>query len=411
MAMENIRYLQGDSVRYINWLRDNADKALFFVVFTLGAIFIVVTKAYALSQFAVTSVPVALIVAYATAALATAKFRLREDRIAENCYYLGLLFTLVSLACALYAFTADAVATRKIITNFGVALSTTIVGLTLRVLISQLREDPVEYEAEARLELAEATAKLTGELHSSVEDLASFRRSMFQVLEEGMAQIASKANEAIQETAQSVVGAGKAAVGGIDASLNTFDAQTGRINVAAERTAGALEDTFARIEVIDTSSDMIARKLDPLVHGFRSLLEESTARARAQAAEFNRITKSSIAANDAVDRLEQTHRAMQGSLEALNNTLAHEMNAGANAVSHFTQSVEGIAAVADQELGMVRQRTASLAQMLAEDIENIRRLRNEAERELETAHELVGRTHTSLAILADQITDRVSVAG
>jgi hypothetical protein len=410
--MENDHVMgDGNQNPYVDLLRDHTDKVLFFGVFGLGTIFILVMKALDASQLFVTLLPCILIGAYAAIAWSTLKFRLREDRIAENCYYLGLLFTLVSLACALYAFTADSVATRTIITNFGVALSTTIVGLALRVLISQLREDPIEFEREARLELAEATAKLTGELHSSVEDLASFRRSMFQVLEEGMTEIAAKATRTLEDNSAKVAAASNAVIERIGSTLSTFSTLSSRLKDAIEVTALALEEMFNRIENIDASPEMISRKLDPLVAGFHSLLEQSAERGRTQAAEFSRITKAARASQEAVDRLELAHQAIEHSLRTGGENFAREMAAGANAAAQMKASLEALASAAQEEIAATRRTTEAVGQMLTRDLEGIQQLRQEAEIELEMARALVSRMHMSMISLADQITDRVSAQG
>ena len=41
---------------------------------------------------------------YALLALVTKRYRLREDKVGDNIYYLGFLFTLVSLAYALHVY-------------------------------------------------------------------------------------------------------------------------------------------------------------------------------------------------------------------------------------------------------------------------------------------------------------------
>src|SRR5216683_2615784 len=58
----------------------------------------------------------------------------QEDRLGDNLYYLGLTYTLVSVAHALYAFTGVANVDR-LVSDFSVALLTTLVGIVGRVLL------------------------------------------------------------------------------------------------------------------------------------------------------------------------------------------------------------------------------------------------------------------------------------
>src|ERR1700722_5623274 len=57
----------------------------------------------------------------------------KEDRLGDNLYYLGLTYTLVSVAHALYEFTGVANVDR-LVSDFSVALLTTLVGIVGRVL-------------------------------------------------------------------------------------------------------------------------------------------------------------------------------------------------------------------------------------------------------------------------------------
>ena len=61
----------------------------------------------------------------------------RADIIGDNIYYLGFLLTLVSLAYTLYKFTSADAEIDQIIKNFGIALSTTLIGVVGRVYFNQ----------------------------------------------------------------------------------------------------------------------------------------------------------------------------------------------------------------------------------------------------------------------------------
>jgi hypothetical protein len=397
-------------VRYVNLLKDNADKALFFSTFAVGSLFIIVFKIFSLNNLAEVTIPSVLIVAYAVAALRLSRFRLREDRVAENCYYIGLLFTLVSLAYALYSFTANVSATGTIITNFGVALSTTIIGLSLRVLISQLREDPVEYEREARLELSEVASKLSAELISSVEQFATFRRSMQQVIEESMTEVARKANASVEDTAGKVATASAAVLARFESAVTTIDDKGLQLNASLDEVVRALQAISGRIESIDLSSEMVSRKFDPIVGGFRTLLQESTDRASNQAAEFSRITLAADAANAALDRLERAKAAIETSLHTGAGQLVNEFESGVTAVARMSQSITGLSETAQREIANLRQVIAAMENMLAGDVQNLSRLRKDAQAELELASTLVTTMHNSLISLAGHIESTVHAA-
>ena len=82
-----------------------ADKAVLFLSFLAGVVGIVGMKFQGFAQWQVTSWPVAVLFFYAVMVIILKRFRLREDQVGDNCYYLGLLFTLTSLSLALAGFT------------------------------------------------------------------------------------------------------------------------------------------------------------------------------------------------------------------------------------------------------------------------------------------------------------------
>ena len=78
-----------------------ADKHLFMVLFAAGTAGIVVLKRAHFPQLSVTAVPVAAMLLYGAYVLFTPRYRIRSDRAGDSLYYLGFLFTMVSLAYSL----------------------------------------------------------------------------------------------------------------------------------------------------------------------------------------------------------------------------------------------------------------------------------------------------------------------
>jgi hypothetical protein len=149
---------------------------LFFAVVVLGSGYIIFSKLHDFGAFAVTAVPVLIMIGYAVL-LGARLFRLRDDQAGDNLYYMGFLFTLTSLAVSLYQFSAAGSA-EQIVQNFGIAIASTISGIALR--------DPVEVEATARLELAEASRRVKRELESAILEFGYFRRATQQSMGDAM---------------------------------------------------------------------------------------------------------------------------------------------------------------------------------------------------------------------------------
>lgn len=103
------------------------------------------------------------------------------DRASDNVYYLGLLFTLASLAYSLTKLSmSDRVAeegiasAKQVLTllpDFGLALFSTIAGIFGRIYLQQMRNDPLDVETEAREELGIAIRQLRETIGQVVSNL------------------------------------------------------------------------------------------------------------------------------------------------------------------------------------------------------------------------------------------------
>src|SRR5262245_21337039 len=119
--------------------------ALFLTFFLFGSAYIVWAKLVGIPPVLVTGIPLGLMLLYALALGLARYFRLRDDQAGDNLYYLGFLYTLTSLGVSLWQFSVNEGA-EGIVTNFGVAIASTILGVALRVVFNQMRQDPVEVE-------------------------------------------------------------------------------------------------------------------------------------------------------------------------------------------------------------------------------------------------------------------------
>jgi len=170
--------------QYVNRLSGFADKWLFGIFVLLGALSIVFLKNFEVSILYTYAVPVGLMVLYSFWCYHSSYFKLRLDKAGDNIYYLGFLYTLVSLGVSLYQTAGTTEGQEEIIANFGVALITTICGVAGRVFFTQIRDTPFEVEQETVSSLTEAARQLKGELNATLSDFSTFRTALRQSVEE-----------------------------------------------------------------------------------------------------------------------------------------------------------------------------------------------------------------------------------
>jgi ElaB/YqjD/DUF883 family membrane-anchored ribosome-binding protein len=300
---------------------------LFFAVVVTGSSYIVFSKLNDFSAFNVTAVPVLIMIGYALS-LGTARiFRLRDDQSGDNLYYMGFLFTLTSLAVSLYQFSAAGSA-EQIVQNFGIAIASTIAGISLRILFNQMRRDPVEVEATSRLELADASRRVKRELDSAVLEFGYFRR---------MAQ--QSATDALDEMKQAIGEARERFTG----EMRQFAASSGKPLEEASKKSG---------ETIDGLSGRMVRTLEvvseQLVH------------------EGERLTRSTASIVTAIDAVVSKLESLQTPDQIIEIELAPMVQSLSRVVNSFSQSAEAQAKAVDANLKQTQDIAVAMTQLMRE---------------------------------------------
>ena len=130
---------------------------------------------------------------------------LSVDRASDNAYYLGLLFTLITLSISLIKLTRTynlddfggiAKNVLVLLPDFGLALFSTIAGIMARIYLQQLRSDPLDIETEAREELGEAIRTL----RSSISEIIATLNSLSEQTKISLTELNNNVNQVIKKT-------------------------------------------------------------------------------------------------------------------------------------------------------------------------------------------------------------------
>ncbi len=166
---------------YETRLKDTFDRVVFLGTFVVGIVGTVVLKIGFGSANAVllAAFPVAVLSLYAIYCAISRANTIEPETAGDNCYYLGFLFTLSSLALTLYRVNSaggaagEVLDIAEVISGFGIALSSTIAGVLLRVLFFQMRPDLVAADREARTELSQSVREFRRQVTQITREMKS----------------------------------------------------------------------------------------------------------------------------------------------------------------------------------------------------------------------------------------------
>lgn len=393
------------------WFQDRIDRLLLLLFFLGGFVLILAIKLAGRAvlsldgtpvepRFLAAGVAVVLLLLYAAIASRTRTFRLHPERLGDNCYYLGLLYTLASLAAALMELEratpeARGALIESLLASFGIALGSTILGIALRVWFVQMRREIDDLEAELQRDVQEAAQKLKDQLLFAVTDLESFRLRTEQVLHERLAQstdaftaAAERQVKAVEELARDVTGTLSGATASLGEPIEAF-------RRAAGDTTAAVGELAARIRAVEVPRDVVAAPARRL--------------------------------KDSVERLAATVEQLQGTGDRLAGALDQRVERFGERLAEVTAAVDrlvarlgpaagaasGLEALA-RDVEPARARLVELGGTLAEllrsvreDAKEIRSLRDQIRADLAEYHRLQRELGHGLAEVAETIVKRL----
>lgn len=258
---------------------------LFLTFLVAGSAFIVFAKLTfpAGYKLVVVMVPVLIMVTYAVIALFARSVRLRDDQTGDNLYYMGFIFTLTSLAVALAQF-EQGTGFDEIVRDFGVAISSTITGIALRVIFNQMRQDPIEVEHSARQELAEASRRVRTQLDETVLAFNHFRIQTVQSLEEAQEALLKGvlSEEGVVARVAKPIEVGAARIGAalqdfasdINSTSGQLATKTSKIASSVTEIDNAMTTLSTRLAAMQMPDKVIEVKLEPLVDRLAAVVTE-----------------------------------------------------------------------------------------------------------------------------------------
>jgi hypothetical protein len=213
------------------------DRGLFGVAALGGFGAICGLKLYGYNPDLIAVLSVGIMITYGVVAFYMPRVQMRLDRLGDNFYYLGFIYTLASLSVALLQLRGAGAQIEQLLGSFGIALATTIVGIAGRVLFVQLRSEIDEVEERTRRDLAAASADLREQVASSVREFETLRTAFIQTLSETTNECLKAGSRQISE----IDALTKRAAEQISSTFEANRLQSEKQNQAMETVAKAIE--------------------------------------------------------------------------------------------------------------------------------------------------------------------------
>ena len=300
------------------------DQSCFLVAFASGALSIMSLKYLGARQIVVTLVPVVIMLSYLALMISFRRLRVDDDQAGDNLYYLGFLYTLVSLGCALFQY-SGASSRESIIQNFGIALTTTIVGLICRVVFGTMRHDPVETEREIRKQLTTVAARLRDQLIQANHIFETASVAVQQQSAEALAGYAQKLDEMVTTSLQ-----------GTSTHLTALTEHTQAMSSETAKLVSAVGSLVERVNAVEAPRDLIGQQLSPAVAALQKAADGIHARAEADNGLVLVLTESLENALRAVHqqplRLESTVSGASQAVEAVSQLTSKDASHSADDV-------------------------------------------------------------------------------
>lgn len=248
-----------------SFISDMPDKGLFLAVAVGGFTAIVYLKTRFFDPEMVAAGAVAAMILYGGIAYLIPAVHMRLDRLGDNFYYLGFIYTLASLSAALLQLRGGADNFNAVLGSFGIALVTTIVGIAGRVVFVQMRSELDEAESRVRQEVLDAASDLKGQLLASVKEFEVYRAAIQRAVQE---QIRTKVEEpavAAEDQIQRIRDLAESAADRMDKAFSAYDQQVNRLKQIFDQLAEVTEKTVRRLGEVNLPVDEYRSRLRDFV--------------------------------------------------------------------------------------------------------------------------------------------------
>jgi hypothetical protein len=303
---------------FFDKLDDSTVKYAFFITYVIGALVIIFGSKFA-GQYTSTIILFVLMMTYLFGIIfLNKKFNtfVRDEQMGDSFYYLGFLYTLTALAISLFTIDENF---NDLLKNFGIAITTTLIGLIGRIVMSQFRESLDEMKEKAEAQISDSARKLNTQLIASIDILKNQSVNISKNTDKALQDSSSSLrrfmvenNKILQESTEK----SKNVIEEFNASASDITRKISRINIPTDK-----------FEKFQESVDNIVSTLNNLEAGLKKSSAES---------EIHKVT--------------ENFKSLNSSISSQSKLLNDEFANSKNALESLSKNLVGVAKFISENL-------------------------------------------------------------
>lgn len=295
--------------------------------------------------------------------------KFQRPRLADNSYYIGLIYTLISLAIILEQqgdLPSGAENTAKqVLSGFGIALLTTIAGIVARLFLQEREDTPEMRKAEvesgwadAQFTINETATRLAEEAATLINSFREARKGLEQSINASMDSVQSMQRQAslfdgsMQQLVQTTSGVERSIAGLGDVSATAHEglaalsrvqpAQVQQVLDQCDRLATAARDAYTSI---DQRGQRLTGDLERLFPAVQRLIDSLDKAAEGTAGAAAGLGQSLETNRESVQSLQRLTSSLEGSMQQLVQTSVGVERSVAGLGDAAARAHEGLAAL------------------------------------------------------------------
>ena len=303
---------------FFDKLDDSSVKYAFGLSYIVGALVIFFGSNFP-GKYTSTIILIVLMMAYLIGVIFLNKKMntfVRDEQMGDSFYYLGFLYTLTALAVSLFGIEEEI---NELLKNFGIAITTTLVGLIGRIILSQFRESLDEMKEKSERQISDSARKLNTQLVQSIDILRNQSIAISKNTDKALQDSSSSLRRYMVENSkilQESTEKSKNVIEEFNRQASDITRKISRINIPADK-----------FEKFQESVDDIVKTLNNLESGLKKSSAES---------EIHKVT--------------ENFKSLNASIKSQSKLLNDEFANSKDVLENLTKNLVGVAKFISENL-------------------------------------------------------------